>query len=247
MSLVCTECMTATACDHILTLPACASCDKAPPEVRLKRCAKCFSTVYCSRVCQKADWKVHKKSCSKLASITAIRAVNLSPRQGLEQGIPFPYAALDSRTWLHNRPKMDVYRLLIDAYRLRIEDMRNLGGKADADSIYGGAADGLQGFRRFLGRVQCRADLLPRWWNESKKRDCEALGLTSAQWYHLDKAVTEDDMVQRYGEYQFPIQLRLFAESVYGRAPNGIDRTGVRKVMVALEGILTRDKVCMME
>lgn len=31
----------------------------------LKQCAKCNATPYCSRDCQKADWKTHKKICGK--------------------------------------------------------------------------------------------------------------------------------------------------------------------------------------
>jgi tetratricopeptide (TPR) repeat protein len=30
-----------------------------------KRCSKCYGIVYCSRECQAADWKVHKKKCGK--------------------------------------------------------------------------------------------------------------------------------------------------------------------------------------
>ncbi|KAL7903772.1 hypothetical protein GGI35DRAFT_465243 [Trichoderma velutinum] len=39
----------------------CNWCTKGPPEVTLKRCAKCSATPYCSRECQKNDWKAHNK------------------------------------------------------------------------------------------------------------------------------------------------------------------------------------------
>lgn len=58
---------------------------------------------------------------------------------------------------------MDVYWLLIDAYRLRIEDSYVHDQNADADSIYSGAPHGLGGFRRFLDMAAEQADLLPPW------------------------------------------------------------------------------------
>ncbi|KAI0373629.1 ankyrin [Pilatotrama ljubarskyi] len=40
---------------------SCAVCQKS--EVQLKRCTRCLSTWYCSRDCQKSDWKSHKRTC----------------------------------------------------------------------------------------------------------------------------------------------------------------------------------------
>ncbi|PHH81836.1 hypothetical protein CDD83_3463 [Cordyceps sp. RAO-2017] len=63
-----------------------------------------------------------------------------SPPKGLERGIANPFSHLEAGTWLHNRFEKDVYGLLIDAYRLRMEDNHNMEGDADEDSIYGGPA-----------------------------------------------------------------------------------------------------------
>jgi hypothetical protein len=44
----------------------CAQCGTAEAKSGdYKDCAKCRITFYCSRSCQKAHWKVHKKSCCK--------------------------------------------------------------------------------------------------------------------------------------------------------------------------------------
>ncbi|EFY84134.1 hypothetical protein J3458_003723 [Metarhizium acridum] len=209
---------------------ACTSCKKSPPEVSLKRCAKCSTTPYCSKDCQKADWKSHKKTCGRRA--------NLSPPKGLERGVACPFTRLDNGTWLHDRPEKDVYRLLIDAYRLHVADMYNLEGEVDDDSLYSGASDGLRGFQRFLGRVASRPGLLPPWWDASKKRDCEAFGMTPEQGNaraYLACAVEKSDITEKYGDPQFPMQLRMLAEAVYGRAPGGSDGTAMRKLMVAME------------
>lgn len=48
------------------TTSCCAKCQTDGSQLvnGLKACAKCHPTRYCSRECQKADWKEHKKTCS---------------------------------------------------------------------------------------------------------------------------------------------------------------------------------------
>ncbi|KAG6030499.1 hypothetical protein E4U41_007819 [Claviceps citrina] len=234
----------------------CIVCKKTPPQVNIKRCAKCHLTPYCSRECQKSDWKTHKKACgdkrnassgsgsgsgasaSSSASASASASANLSPPKGLERGITNPFTRLDDGTWLHNRPERDVYGLLIDTYRLRMEDDYKLGGEAHSDSMYAGRPDGRAGFRRFLTLAESRPGLLPPWWTPDKRRSCEALGAAPDQWYSLGQVVEKGDITERYGDARFPMQLRMFGEAVYGTAPGGTGGTGgtaMRRMMMMME------------
>lgn len=73
---------------------------------KLKRCARCRSALYCSRACQRADWKRgHQRTCS----VGAIMVGN---------------SYLDSLST--EDTAMDQ---LIDAYRLRVEDERMYCGR----------------------------------------------------------------------------------------------------------------------
>src|SRR6266536_2388050 len=45
--------------DSLFTMDGCYVCQK-PTNTR---CSKCHQTYYCSKECQKIDWKEHKKSC----------------------------------------------------------------------------------------------------------------------------------------------------------------------------------------
>ncbi|PHH79240.1 hypothetical protein CDD80_5324 [Ophiocordyceps camponoti-rufipedis] len=220
--------------------PECKTCQKSSPQVTLKKCAKCSTTNYCSRDCQKADWKAHKKICSKQAEAAPWTkeepvTVELSPPKGVERGVDRPFTRLDNGTWLHDRSERDVYRLLVDAYRLRVEDIYNLDGEIEAGSLYDGAPTGLPGFRRFLNHVERFPHLLPAWWNAQKRGQCEALGMNPSQWHDLQCAVEKSDIIEHYGDARFPMQLRMFAESVFGRTPGGTDGTVMRQMMMAME------------
>jgi splicing suppressor protein 51 len=148
-----------------------------------------------------------------------------------------PFTRLDRGTYLHDRPRPDVFRLLIDCYRLRMEDNKNIDGIVEPDSIYGGAATGREGFRRFLGRAAQRQGLLPGWWDDAAAAACEALGMDAAEgnWYSLGRRVTKTSVIEHYGDRLMPMQLRMLGEGVYGRSPGGQDGTAMRKQMAQME------------
>lgn len=58
----------------------CTHCNKvdSDPEKPFKPCSKCQTALYCSRDCQKANWKQHKKTCAASAQIYA-QTADLKP------------------------------------------------------------------------------------------------------------------------------------------------------------------------
>lgn len=158
-----------------------------------------------------------------------------SPSKGLDEPILMPFTRLDNNTWLHGRPEKDVYRLLIDSYRLLVDDRYKFDGEVDEDSLYGGASSGLNGLRKFLIKTASRPGLLPAWWNADKQKECEALGMDSSQWQDLRCKIEKSDVIEHYDDSRFPMQLRMFAESVYGRGPGGANGTTMRKILASTE------------
>jgi hypothetical protein len=47
----------------------------------LKKCAQCYSVVYCSRECQSMDWPVHKKYCRSTAAKTPTPSINATSNE----------------------------------------------------------------------------------------------------------------------------------------------------------------------
>ena len=115
-----------------------------------------------------------------------------------------------------------------------MEDNYNLEGDADTDSIYGGAANGQRGFRQFLRLAEKRPGLLPSWWSPAKAAACEDLGMRNG-WSSLSRRIDKSGVGEHYGNPNMPMQLRMFAEQVYGRGPAGQSGAGMRKVQMMAE------------
>ncbi|KAK4938362.1 hypothetical protein LTR10_021161 [Elasticomyces elasticus] len=175
------------------------------------------------------DWKEHKKTCSGNAASrnttassgtaenTTSNGTQSAPK-GLTATIEKPFTALQEKKWLYDRPEKDVYKLLIDACRLRLDDDYKFSG--DADSIYGGASNGYGYFRGFLRKAENKTGLLPPWWTKEKAAECLRLGQQDG-WSDLNCAIEKSDVMEHYGDGDMPMQLRLFVESILGSGPGG--------------------------
>lgn len=112
-----------------------------------------------------------------------------------------------------------MYGLLIDAYRLRIEDLHVFDNTADPYSAYSNNRDDLRGFRNFMRKVSDKSGALPPWWDaDSSTAECERLAASDG-WHNLSRRVEKIDVIERYRNNMMPMQLRLFSESVFGTYP----------------------------
>ncbi|CAE7221112.1 hypothetical protein CFE70_010717 [Pyrenophora teres f. teres 0-1] len=225
--------------------PRCANCNKSAAEcslANLQQCSRCKTTEYCGRDCQKADWKTHKKICAQQANANAgdppstIHSTSYSaPRlKTLEQHVPNPFTLLDEGTYLRRRPEKDVYRLLIDAFRMRSEDDMKLENKPMPNSIYTGKPSSIEPFKKFLSLAATRKGLLPAWWTAEHQRGCEKFA-ESGEWKDVRKKVTKAQMIQHYGDDKAPMQLRMLAEAVYGVGPMNQNGAGMRRLLRQME------------
>lgn len=209
------------------TVEKCANCGKTDS---LKRCAKCKKTSYCSRDCQKNDWKPHKKACGSYGGSTS-NASSGGPITTVEK----PFSKLSTRTWLHDRPQGDVYKLLIDTFRLRQEDDYNLDGDVEEGTVYAGAEDSVPAFKSFMDKISEKPGLLPPWWTQEDVVKCLDVG-TKGGYYSLAAAPKKADFIEHYSDPQMPMQMRLFGEQIIGRGPGGQDGAGILAITAQMEG-----------
>src|ERR1700722_699937 len=161
--------------------PSCSTCHKLQPELPhpLKRCAKCQTTLYCSRECQKDDWKNHKRICSSQAASHQHSTPIDRPQQSTGRHNPGfntvnQILGLSNDDHLHELSENEAFTQLIDCFRMRMEDeytfgQNNIGIYAQEDPI--------PVFKRFLDLAESRSGLLPPWWNAEKRRECERIAV----------------------------------------------------------------------
>lgn len=127
---------------------------------------------------------------------------------------------LREKKYPHGRPEQEVYELLVDTYRLRMEDEYTFTGDVRTDGLYGGG-NPLRRFRRFMNKVHECDVLLPPWWNAKKERQCEAHGMDENNWACLRHAVEKSNVTEHYKSPMMPMQLRTLEEKIYGKGPGG--------------------------
>lgn len=227
-------------------LGACEVCHKRQSQLPnvLKRCAKCKTKLYCGRECQKADWKNHKKVCGKdrfgpASCDAATYSRSRNPNSICYNAAPF--TALNSGTWLHNRPKEDVYRLLVDTYRMRIEDKYVFEGDVDEDSVYGGAdlETALGHFKSYVSNAmkldaEREQKLFPDWWTEESVTECLEFGRNDP-FSNIGIAIRKSDIQEFYSQLDFPMQLRIFSEKLDGCLAAGMSGETMLQMQIAIE------------
>jgi splicing suppressor protein 51 len=195
--------------------PVCSACYKPQkdPTSELKRCAQCLTARYCSRECQKKDWKSHKLTCAPPGGKPA------PPKPKPQHHDPGFHAinsalGLSNDDYLHKMPEDEALRQLIDCFRMRVEDEYVFGGQNIG--IYGGDSP-LPEFRRFLRLAESRAGLLPPWWNKDKNEKCEGIALAGDGWNDINCAVEKSDIQEHYKDPTMPMKLRILGEKIYGK------------------------------
>ncbi|KAI0531587.1 hypothetical protein GGR58DRAFT_524260 [Xylaria digitata] len=201
----------------------CANCSKALGDgTHMRKC--CDGIYYCNRKCERKNFQKHKTSCPN--HLSKVNKPHL-PDAPLSKKILKPFYRLRRGDYLQGRPDTDVYKLLIDAYRLRVEDDKMYAGIRHDDSIYGNAQDGLEGFRSFIDRAKAIPRMLPPWWSEKKQAECEALGRQKG-WSSLSYKIDGADVRSHYDDKFIDIELRLLAEDIYGTGIGDIQERFLR-------------------
>ncbi|KND90042.1 hypothetical protein TOPH_05350 [Tolypocladium ophioglossoides CBS 100239] len=151
--------------------------------------------------------------------------VMLSPKTGLDDPVTFAFTRLTYNTWFEGRRWTDVFKLLIDSYRLRLATQRDLDGKPRRvpDEERREVANGL---RRFLHLAEEVPGLLPQEWNWVHATRCKLLAGCDediTNWYSLEYLPNEDEITEWYEDDFFSVQLQIFAKLVYGTDVAGQD------------------------
>ena len=117
---------------------------------------------------------------------------------------------------LHECSEKDVYDMLDDCFFLRIADCFNF---TKDRKCKGG---NMNKFRDFLDLAEERDGLLPPWWCEVKRSECERMAEETERMaqgskdYDTRDFVIDHELIWVYREYNTPMKFRLLAEKIYG-------------------------------
>ena len=101
---------------------------------------------------------------------------------------------------------------------MRVEDDYKFAG--DTRGLYNGD-DPLPDFQEFLDMAETRSGILPSWWSDAKRTECEKMAVDAAEWSDVNAAVEKQDVIEHYGDRLMPMKLRLLAEKIYGTKIEG--------------------------
>lgn len=223
----------------------CDGCQRGPLNVPEPfPCFYCHFLIYCLPECRKGDWRAHEKRCDGyrrrfgLPPLKLFRDPNriksnpnalsrrrmllrhFSPMKSVDQGIKPEHVCLKiaRNEWLEGRTQTDVFKLLTDAFRLRLEDTFRLAGVRTHLSLYDDAfPSSIWPFRRYLVAARER-HVVPGWWTKGKQYKCEEFAMDPKNWHNLFNTLSRADVMRKYGDDDgfFAWQLRECATMVYG-------------------------------
>ncbi|EXJ60975.1 hypothetical protein A1O7_05128 [Cladophialophora yegresii CBS 114405] len=163
------------------------------------------------------------------------RSNSTFPSLSAPRAVARPFHALSEKKFLHNRPEDDVYKLLIDCYRFRVEDDYKFAGEVEEDCIYAGAPNSYEPFKRFLRKAEQRDGLLPTWWSSEKAKACLEYGKKQKHWSDLGCAIEKHDVTEHYEDNLMPMKLRMLGEQILGTGPGGQSGAAMMQLQMATE------------
>lgn len=207
----------------------CTRCRRSDVAEAQKTCEKC-QVSYCSTDCLKADKTKHQKRCGKSGTTQPNNGGGSSSCSTSVSDQPFTH--LQRGTYLHDRTRQETFRLLLDCYRLRVDDDLKFDGINPPSNLS-------DGFGKFLEMAANRGGLLPSWWDREAATECRASfegdGRAGRGWNNINKRIGKDEVNSHYGNGFMAMQLRLLGEGVYGRGPGGQPGAGILQTMASSE------------
>jgi splicing suppressor protein 51 len=132
----------------------------------------------------------------------------------LDVHIALPFHQLRCNSWLDSRSEKDVFKLLIDSYRLRVFDDRPHCNDYHLHA-------NVQDFGVYLRRAERQGRLLPEWWCDDTGVECLLFASAGEDWSSAVTDITEEEITRYYPEILMVLQMRIFAEQVHGHGPGG--------------------------
>ncbi|EGG02183.1 uncharacterized protein MELLADRAFT_91496 [Melampsora larici-populina 98AG31] len=136
---------------------------------------------------------------------------------------------------LEGHPQGEIYKRIIDLYRLRCDD----------ECVWDGVRVGLYAtdkgpglpiahFQSYLTKAQRCPNYLPSWWNEKAKEECIRIACDPQGKTYIGTRMAKADIQKAYNDSSMPMLMRMIGEKIFGsRIGAGssdmhVDKSGVQ-------------------
>lgn len=187
----------------------------------LGTCTRCRNETYCSPECQKLDWKMHKPNCgfnapslhkpkaainNTMDEIATLLVKEKEMTEGCGQSLQ-PFTRIKDGIYFDGMSRAKVFLQLVDIYRMMVDEEKKF--RERKRGIYAGNA--LQDFQLFLTKAEQNGRVLPGWWDEKARRECEL----DSRW-RLTWSLDRTRVALEYQDPLMPRKFKILAELIEG-------------------------------
>ncbi|KAF3907644.1 hypothetical protein AA313_de0205817 [Arthrobotrys entomopaga] len=130
------------------------------------------------------------------------------------QGNPTPLV----KELIFKQDRREALERFIDIYRVRIEDLHHISGiQAGCYKQIDSPEPSMEEFVNFLRLLQGSSQIArPSWWDLEAQTACEDLARNHIMRFYIGSPVTDQEIIDHYGDADMPAALRALAEIIYG-------------------------------
>lgn len=122
-----------------------------------------------------------------------------------------------------NQSRAEIFRRLIDLYRLRVDDTYVWDGQLIGLYANRTSSDKnqlpIKHFQKYLKKAQRCQGFLPSWWNDQAREECIRIACDPNGGSYIGQTMQKSDIQQAYGDQTMPLVMRMQGEKIFGSRP----------------------------
>lgn len=186
----------------------CATCEETASNLSRTWviCGRCNETAFCSLECLQ-NRSLGLKSHAKICGISILDTMSSSEREFFKTLVPLNFLSAP------DFQQKDVFELLGYCHFIWVADSFKCVPHVHMGETFEDAAN-MHDFRRFLDLAEKQLGVLPNWWSDQSRLECEENAMLQDLEVNVNNV--ENVIIQEHKDVLMPMKLRLLGEKIYG-------------------------------